>query len=82
MYYRPTGGAPGRRNAGTPTGHYPTSAFLAYLSQLGAQRRIDGYRHDFTPRQRTIFIAHYPEEVPLVNGEYEHIALSCADVAG
>jgi hypothetical protein len=82
MNYRPTGGAPRRKSAAPPTGQFPTSAFLAYLARLGTEKRIDGYRHGFTPRQRTIFIAHYPEEVPLVNGEYEHIALSCADVAG
>ncbi|HEX4732501.1 MAG TPA: hypothetical protein VH299_14620 [Solirubrobacterales bacterium] len=82
MNYRPTGGTPRRRKAAAPTGSFPTGTFLAYLAQLGAERRIEGYRHDFTPRQRTIFVAHYPDEVPLVNDEYEHIALSCADIAG
>jgi hypothetical protein len=42
--------------------------------------RLRSSRRAFTPRQRAIWAARYPEEVPLVNGEFEWIALASADL--
>jgi hypothetical protein len=44
------------------------------------QRLLAARSGCFDRRQRVIWAAHYPEEVPLVNGEYEWIALAAADL--
>ena len=48
---------------------------------MGYERRLAAYRRgEFSRRQRTIWAARFPEEVPLVNGEFEWIALAMADL--
>jgi len=78
MNYRPSD-APVARAAAPPDDH-TTGSFLARLARMSPAARLEGYRYSFTPRQRTIWIAHYPDEVPIVDGEYEHIALTLADL--
>jgi len=79
--YRPTGGAlKERKSPAAESNGFSTSAFLARLDRMSPAARLDGYRHSFDSRQRTIFVAHFPDEVPMVNGEFEHIALYLADV--
>jgi hypothetical protein len=43
------------------------------------ERRTAAREGSFDRHQRSIWAARFPEEVPLLNGEYEWIALSSAD---
>jgi hypothetical protein len=55
--------------------------FLDALARLTAEERLGIYRSGgFTGHERTLWAARYPEEVPLVNDEYEWIALAMADL--
>jgi hypothetical protein len=48
---------------------------------MTAARRLLASRDGtFSHAERALWAAHYPEEVPLVNGEIEWIALSLADL--
>lgn len=55
-------------------------AFLARLSRMTEEERIWASRFGFTRWERSVWTANYPEEVPLVNGELEHIALGLVDL--
>jgi hypothetical protein len=78
MNYRPSDTPVAGTRARTED--YNTASFLARLARMSPAARLEGYRYGFTARQRTIWIAHYPDEVPIINGEYEHIALALADL--
>jgi hypothetical protein len=55
--------------------------FLEALESLAPDERLGIYRSGgFTPGERTLWAANYPEEVPLVNDEFEWIALGLADL--
>jgi hypothetical protein len=56
-------------------------AFIAELDRMSPQERLRASRYRFERWQRTLWAARYPEEAPLVNGEYEWIALRLADPA-
>jgi hypothetical protein len=61
-----------------PTAH---DLFIRRLESMTAARRLLASRDgSFTRAERALWAAHYPEEVPLVNGELEWIALSLADL--
>jgi hypothetical protein len=52
-------------------------AFLARLGRMSVEERRRAARHGgFTSWQLTLWAARFPDEVPVVNGEYEWIALS------
>jgi hypothetical protein len=53
---------------------FDLDAFLARLRRMGAQERLMASRYEFTQRERTIWAARYPDEVPLLGGEFEWIA--------
>lgn len=56
-------------------------ASLSRLARMSKEERIRAARHGgFDRWQRSLWAARYPEEVPLVNGEYEWIALGLADL--
>lgn len=55
-------------------------ALLARLSRMSAEERLRAARYAFTPLERDIWAGRFPDEVPLVNGEYEWIALTLADL--
>ncbi|MEZ5077105.1 MAG: hypothetical protein R2725_06670 [Solirubrobacterales bacterium] len=55
-------------------------AFLARLARMTPESRLAAARYRFKPWERRIWARHYPEEVPLVNGEAEWIALHLVDV--
>lgn len=55
------------------------SAFLARLERMTPEERLAASRFSFETRERTVWAAHYPHEVPLINGEFEWIALRSAD---
>jgi hypothetical protein len=54
---------------------------LAAIAKLDPGGRLAIYRSGgFTRRECTFWAANYPEEVPLVNDEFEWIALGLADL--
>jgi hypothetical protein len=56
-------------------------AFLARLAQMSPKQRLDSARRgDFDRAERAIWASAYADEVPLVNGELEWIALGLADL--
>lgn len=55
--------------------------FVAVLRRMSAEERIRASRHGgFNRWERWVWAARYPEEVPLVNDEFEWIALNLADL--
>lgn len=52
---------------------------VSRLRAMTPAQRLAASRTTFTPHERAVWAARYPEEVPLVNGEYEWIALLSAD---
>jgi hypothetical protein len=77
MPRKPREGGTVRRGAGVAGVERgrPTQRFPFELEQMSAEERIEASRHGFSRRERTIWAARYPDEVPLVNGEFEWIAL-------
>jgi hypothetical protein len=55
-------------------------AFLARLARMSEEERITASRYSFTRWERHVWAARYPEEVPLINGEVEWIALRLPDL--
>lgn len=49
--------------------------FCSELRRMTPDERLRAYRYTFGRRERTIWAARYPEEVPLLNGEFEWLAL-------
>jgi hypothetical protein len=54
-------------------------AFLARLQRMTPDERIRASRYSFKSWERHVWAGRYPEEVPLVNGEVEWIALRSVD---
>lgn len=54
-------------------------SFLAELEKMTPEERIRASRYSFNRWERWVYAARYPDEVPLVNGELEWIALALAD---
>jgi hypothetical protein len=62
-------------------GEESRTAFLSRLAEMTPQQRIDAARRGaFNRAQRALWVATYADEVPLVNGELEWIALGLADL--
>ena len=55
-------------------------AFLARLDGMTSEERIRASRYSFNRWERQIWAQHYPEEVPLVNGEVEWITMRQVDL--
>lgn len=55
------------------------SSFLARLRRMSRSERVLASRYQFSLRERNIWTAHYPDEVPRINGEFEWIAATLAD---
>jgi len=56
-------------------------AFLARLARMSREERVRASRYGgFNRWERSLWAARFPEEVPLVNGEYELIACGLADL--
>jgi hypothetical protein len=65
----------------TSVGEEGRTAFLLRLAEMSSQQRIEAARRGvFNRAQRALWVAAYPDEVPLVNGELEWIALGLADL--
>jgi hypothetical protein len=57
------------------------ATFLAHLARMSVEERVRGARHgSFDRWERAVWAARFPEQVPLVNGEFEWIALAMADL--
>ena len=56
-----------------------TSEIVTRLAAMSPAQRLAASRTAFTPHERAVWAARYPDEVPLVNDEYEWIALLSAD---
>jgi hypothetical protein len=55
--------------------------FVSILRRMTREERISASRYGgFTRWERWVWAARFPEEVPLVNGEFEWIALASADL--
>lgn len=56
-------------------------SFASVLRRMTPAERISASRHSgFTRWERWVWAARYPEEVPLVNGEFEWIACNMPDL--
>lgn len=55
-------------------------AFLTRLARMSEQERVRAARHEFDRWERTVWAGRYPDEVPIVNGEFEWLALGLADL--
>jgi hypothetical protein len=70
--------APGRRRRSTGRGKltaaFDLDSFLARLSRMSAEERVLASRYEFTSRERTIWAGRFPDEVPMIHGEFEWIA--------
>lgn len=55
--------------------------FLARLARMSEEERERAARYrGFTSWERSVWAGRYPDEVPIVNGEFEWIALTLADL--
>lgn len=55
--------------------------FVSILRRMTPQERISASRHcGFTRWERWVWAARFPEEIPLINGEFEWIAANMADL--
>ena len=55
--------------------------FVSVLRRMTPEERISASRHGgFTRWERWVWAARFPDEVPLVNGEFEWIACNLADL--
>lgn len=71
--------APGHMAAGPAT--KPTERFVSRLERMTPQQRLAVYREGgFSRRERAVWACRYPEEVPMVNGEFEWLVLGSADL--
>jgi hypothetical protein len=68
--------APAVQRAVTPV---TISEIVTRLEAMTPAQRLDASRTALGPHERAVWAARYPEEMPLVNGEYEWIALLSAD---
>jgi hypothetical protein len=53
----------------------PIESFVSELRRMTPEERIRASRYSFNQRERWVYAARYPEEVPTVNGELGWIAL-------
>jgi|GEM_PF-6986529 len=76
------------RSCATTSPQVPTSAEVAsthrdvpyLLSQMTYEERVRAYESGvFSPRELSTAAARYPEAMPMLNGEFEHIAYRLAD---
>jgi hypothetical protein len=55
-------------------------AFVAELWKMTSDERVRASRYTFNRWELWVWAARFPDEVPLINGEYEWLALKSADV--
>lgn len=52
----------------------PLERFLSELERMKPHERISGSRYSFSRWERSVWAGRYPDEVPLIDGEFEWIA--------
>ena len=57
-----------------PEHESPVDRFVSELRRMTPEERIEASRYTMNLRERSVYAARYPEEVPTVNGELEWIA--------
>ena len=74
--------APRPRRRGTArNSQNRVDAFLARLARMSTEERVEASRRgEFTRWERSVWSSHHPDEVPLVNGEFEWITLASTDL--
>lgn len=71
----PTDASTQVRGAASPPTH-EEPGFSEILERMTSPERLRAYRSGaFTRREVSIWTARHPEEVPIVNGEFEWVAL-------
>ncbi|MGE0065902.1 MAG: hypothetical protein AB7T48_00990 [Solirubrobacterales bacterium] len=55
-------------------------AFLAALARMTPETRIRRARYSWKAWERQVWVGHYPDEVPLINSEFEWIARRSVDL--
>ena len=66
---------------GLPDATRRREALLDHLARMSQQERLLSARRGRMDRwERSLWAARFPEEAPLLNGEYEWIALGLADL--
>ena len=55
-------------------------AFVSELWKMTSAERVRASRYSFNRWELWVWAARFPDEVPLINGKYEWIALKSADV--
>jgi hypothetical protein len=76
----PTETAPGAAATGAGATHEEPS-FPTILDRMMPVERLRAYRTGaFDRHERSVWVARYPEEAPIVNGELEWVALTMADL--
>jgi hypothetical protein len=63
-----------RLDRGAQKARRPIDSFLSELRRMTPQERIRASRYTMTSHERYVYAAHYPDEVPTLNGELEWIA--------
>jgi aminoglycoside phosphotransferase (APT) family kinase protein len=56
----------------------PIDRFVSELQRMTSEERIEASRYSMNRWERWVYAARYPDEVPLINGELEWIALNLA----
>ena len=56
------------------------NAFVSELWKMTSAERVRASRYSFNRWELWVWAARFPDEVPLINGEYEWVALKSADV--
>jgi hypothetical protein len=71
----------GLRGRDTRTAERLIDSFLAVLQRMTPEERIRASRHGgFNRWERWVWAAHFANEVPVVNDEFEWISLASADL--
>lgn len=56
--------------------HFSLESFLARLQEMTVEERVRASRHTFNQRERRVWAARYPDEVQVINGAPEWIAVT------
>jgi hypothetical protein len=71
------------RSNGKPRGVVAPSedAFGVRLARMSSRQRIEASRNGaFSRHERAVWACRYPDEVPIINGEFEWLVLGSADL--
>ena len=59
----------------------PATRSLPAFGRMSPRQRVEAsHRGGFTRHERAVWASRYPDEVPTVNGEFEWLVLTSADL--